>query len=234
MINEIPGLDPLPSATTTVWRYMGFSKFVSLLETGALWFARADTFEDTHEGLLPLKTRQEWANLSKWLSGQRAKTYVSCWHSNDYESVGMWKAYLGGEPGVVVETDIGKLKASLSSYPEVIYFGAVKYIDFTKDELEGWQRSPNILHPIMHKRRFFAYEREIRAVINTMSDTSLQAANKGEMGIPVSVNLSDLIRRVRTATGSGGWFVRLVEAVVKRYGLSVPVIRSEIDELPAT
>ncbi len=232
MIHEIPGLDPLPPKTTKIWRYMGFSKFVSFLETNTLWFARADTFEDTFEGLLPLRTHLQWGNLSNWMSQQRAKTYVNCWHANDYESVGMWKAYLGAEPGVVVETTLGKLGDCLSSYSEVIYLGSVKYLDYTKDELEGWQQSPNIFHPIMHKRRFFDFEREIRAVINTMSDTSLQAAGKGAMGIPVPVKLEDLIISARPSTGAAGWFVSTVEAVLRRYGLRIPVVRSAIDELP--
>ena len=36
-----------------LWRYMDLSKFVSLIETNALWMARVDTFRDQHEGRFP-------------------------------------------------------------------------------------------------------------------------------------------------------------------------------------
>jgi len=44
-----------------IWRYMDFSKLVSMLEDKALFFARADAFEDAFEGSYPLanvKARQ--------------------------------------------------------------------------------------------------------------------------------------------------------------------------------
>jgi hypothetical protein len=33
-----------------IWRYMDFTKFVSLLDRSALFFARADKFKDQFEG----------------------------------------------------------------------------------------------------------------------------------------------------------------------------------------
>ncbi len=40
----------LPPDATTLWRYMGFAKFIDLLETQTLWFPRTDQFEDPLEG----------------------------------------------------------------------------------------------------------------------------------------------------------------------------------------
>ena len=39
-----------PHDDSKLWRYMDLSKFVSFLSTGALFFTRADRFEDTWEG----------------------------------------------------------------------------------------------------------------------------------------------------------------------------------------
>ena len=36
----------LPDDSTTIWRYMGFSKFISLLNSSALYFIVANRFED--------------------------------------------------------------------------------------------------------------------------------------------------------------------------------------------
>lgn len=55
-----PVLSPLPTFNTpddeqVVWRYMSFSKFMSLISSGSLWFARADILQasDPMEGRVP-------------------------------------------------------------------------------------------------------------------------------------------------------------------------------------
>jgi hypothetical protein len=37
-----------------IWRYMNFTKFVSLLKERSLYFARSDKFEDIYEGKAPM------------------------------------------------------------------------------------------------------------------------------------------------------------------------------------
>ena len=43
-----------PPADTILWRYMDFTKFVSLLEKRSLFFARADKLGDPFEGATPI------------------------------------------------------------------------------------------------------------------------------------------------------------------------------------
>lgn len=50
-----------PSHNATLWRYMDFSKYVSLLSTSSLYFARSDAFEDLLEGAQGIK-----ANKPAW------------------------------------------------------------------------------------------------------------------------------------------------------------------------
>ena len=42
----------IPPIETKLWRYMDFAKFVSLLESRALFFVRADKLDDPFEGAL--------------------------------------------------------------------------------------------------------------------------------------------------------------------------------------
>ena len=42
----------------TVWRYMSFPKFMSLLTYQALWFSKLNMLEDKYEGTIPAKTKQ--------------------------------------------------------------------------------------------------------------------------------------------------------------------------------
>ena len=51
MYEEHPVFNPPPD-DAILWRYMDFTKFVSLLEKQALFFARADKLGDSFEGSL--------------------------------------------------------------------------------------------------------------------------------------------------------------------------------------
>src|ERR1700730_7601931 len=52
MISEHPSFTH-PSNQTRLWRYMDLSKFVALIQTAKLHFARADTLGDPFEGSVP-------------------------------------------------------------------------------------------------------------------------------------------------------------------------------------
>src|SRR5689334_3019212 len=103
MFSVKPSYD-MPDEHTTIWRYMDFAKFVSLLDKEALYFARADTFDDKFEGAIPkptIKAREALVletgtplveeTLRAWSQGMqnvRQWIFVNCWHINSYESVG--------------------------------------------------------------------------------------------------------------------------------------------------
>ena len=50
MASEHPVFKAPSDPKTTLWRYMDFTKYVALLESEKLFFARADTLGDPHEG----------------------------------------------------------------------------------------------------------------------------------------------------------------------------------------
>ena len=49
MYEQYRGISP-PPLDAVLWRYMPYNHFASLLEHPALWFTRADRFNDEHEG----------------------------------------------------------------------------------------------------------------------------------------------------------------------------------------
>ncbi len=49
----------LPDPDSLLWRYLDFPKYVSLLATRQLFFARVDTFNDPYEGAKGLKVRKD-------------------------------------------------------------------------------------------------------------------------------------------------------------------------------
>ncbi len=43
----------VPPDDTPLWRYLDFARFMALLASASLWFARADTFSDQYELAVP-------------------------------------------------------------------------------------------------------------------------------------------------------------------------------------
>jgi hypothetical protein len=94
---------PSADGSTKAWRYMDFTKFVSLLDSNALFFSRADRLSDAWEGAHTVEnlrqrptaigaseseTTAEMMNgVSLFHRSLRLHTFVSCWHLNSVESV---------------------------------------------------------------------------------------------------------------------------------------------------
>ncbi len=52
MLQSDPNLS-VPPDDTPLWRYLDFARFMALLDSASLWFARADTFSDPYELAVP-------------------------------------------------------------------------------------------------------------------------------------------------------------------------------------
>ena len=162
MYAENLDLDP-PSGDATLWKYLDFAKFVSLLQRRELHFARTDKLGDPFEGTYP---RRNWTlsqdsgeALAEIAEINRSSILVDCWHQNDYESEAMWKLYADWRRGLVVKTTFLDMRQSYIC-PEPISVGAVRYIDYESDQIDLTSQ----LEPYITKRRSFEHEREVRAI----------------------------------------------------------------------
>jgi hypothetical protein len=230
-----------------LWRYMDFTKFVSLLEQRALFFSRADLLGDPYEGATTHFNREnahrvyQFPNLDQFLSGRavinermRQWTFVNCWHMNDVESAAMWRLYAQTTEAVAVQTTYQKLADAL---PTNVLMGQVRYISYEKD----WLPEGNTYYAYTHKRHSFEHEREVRAIFSKrptrtdakdghpVIDTS---ANNPEGGRLIPVNLEGVLENVYVAPTAPAWFSSLVSAVLKRYELNLPVHSSSLDKRP--
>ena len=150
-------------ASVKVWRYLDLPRFIWLLSTGALAFARVDSLEDPFEGSIPPAIYEQWKSHSAELvatasRGLRKQAFVSCWHANNAESEAMWRLYCGSHEGIALQTTYEKLDASL---PQGIFLGQITYLDYECDT----QPPTDTLALLMRKRQAFAHEHEIRALI---------------------------------------------------------------------
>ncbi len=156
-----------------IWRYMDFTKLVSLIDTKKLYFTRADKFDDPFEGSYPklnILGREAFfkdLNERKEVAGQGNTfkppeifkhmpkyTAVNCWHMNPYESVAMLSLYLKSDEGVAIQSTFSRLKESFLT-KEDLYMGTVKYINYETEFVDP----TNLYSPFVHKRKSFEHEK---------------------------------------------------------------------------
>lgn len=238
-----------------IWRYMDFTKFLSVLEARSLYFRRADKFEDPFEGSYPRINVEARQNVPQYVPAEHKGkfmevmdkigdanrhwpryTAINCWHLNNHESAAMWPLYSKSSEGIAIQTTYRKFLESFSSVEEDVFVGKVKYIDYDKEWIDTDNLLAPILTPFTHKRKSFEHEREVRAVVTRWPvdngigmDFNKETINHG-LSIPVDLNL--LIESIYIAPKAQAWFADLVSAVVKRYGYHYDVIHSNLDEQP--
>lgn len=152
-----------------IWRYVDFTKSVSLLDSRALFFSRADMLGDPYEGSLSFYNKAVWPllyseTMSKAINSatshnfwMRQWTFINCWHMNEVESAAMWQLYSKSHEAVAIQSTYEDLHRLV---PEQTYIGIVKYIDYKTQ----WMPEGNAFYPYVHKRKSFEHERELRAV----------------------------------------------------------------------
>ena len=186
MYEELDGINP-PNDEDILWRYTNFEVFVNLLDTEALYFTRADKFEDPYEGFIPQSIMDAYKQslrrftpaefveaIMKQHEASRKYVMCNCWHRNVIESMAMWEKYHMRNSGVAIKTTMQKMKNSLLS-EHSIYIGKIEYIYENTDE-EQYMR--NFLQseiplakkltyfPYFQKRKEYEHEQEVRLIVD--------------------------------------------------------------------
>jgi len=215
-----------PSAK--IWRYMDFTKFVSILETQSLYFPRIDELGDPYEYAIPQETLKRWNNAAAFVDCFKPCLYVSCWHRNEYEAA-LWKLYLKSDEGIAIQSTATRFAKSFGNHEDPVFIGEVSYIDYDKHDIQAG----NMYSYAMFKRKSYEHENEIRAVTSpsiTLEDgRRIMSDGDGRVGLLIPVKLSELIESVYVAPMTPTWFVDLVKAVLNRYGLKVEVKQSSLE-----
>jgi hypothetical protein len=205
-------------ASVRVWRYLDLPRFIWLLSTGALAFARVDTLEDPFEGSVPRAVYEKWKSRHADLvatarRGLRKHAFVSCWHANDTESEAMWRLYCGSHDGIALQTTYEKLDASL---PNGIFLGAIQYLDYACDS----DAPRDTLALLMRKRQAFEHEHEIRALIwPSSSPPGLVPPNLEEDAHVINVPWSakDSLERIYVSPYAEEWYRDVVVSVMEKF-----------------
>lgn len=234
----------LPPDSAKVWRYIGLAKFLSMLDTSSLWFARIGTFDDAYEGTLSLPAfeafhaqvaaeqqldPQDSSDLSRVIfsalsHSSRLGSFVNCWHRNEGESAALWKIYSG--ESLAIQSDVGRLKRCFhAERRRQIQLGQVEYVEDPEGEVTD---KADLTKALLTKRSVFDYEREIRAFMFDWPPVETAADFDGldiPAGFPVSVDLNILIECVYVSPNQTGWFKSLIESTLARYGYGKKLVK---------
>ena len=238
-----------PPGQAVLWRYMDFTRFLSLLDKQALFFARVDKLGDPFEGTLPRANIEvmwpKWYSGAqmRWAATRRMFTHfhrenrkfvvVNCWHEGDHETDFMWSRYASVGSGIAVKTDFASLLESIDTDESVMsWAGRVNYADYAAGPI-----AENPPAAYFHKRISFQHESEVR-VLRMLRH---HKTPRGELdldrevvpvGTYVHIDLAVLVREVVVSPLAEDWFVELVQSVINKYDLKTALRKSELSSEP--
>jgi hypothetical protein len=238
-----------------LWRYLDLSEFLWLLTARALYFSRLNQFDDKWEGKLTAglieriekggeiqqimedeKESEEFALLLLKKSVKAAHLIygINCWHSNDVESVAMWKLYTQGKDGVAIQKTVSRLKTCLSHERRNFFIEEVDYVDH--ETLTPDEPTPiRFIRPLVTKRRSFRHETEVRVILERMRGNERDeffGLLRTEFGETVSVDLPTLLQKIVVAPDYPIWAIESLQEQVTAAGLSLQIEKSDLLRLP--
>lgn len=206
---KVPHLPVPRDPRTPVWRYLNFAKFVWLLEAEAVFFPYAEQFPDAMEG----GGRRTHPGTGR--KTQRAA--VSSWHASDHESEAMWRLYSPMQEALALRSTYHRLRRAL---PDYVRIHLVQYGDAPSAS------DDDPLLPFFYKRKAYEHEKELRAVIDQSQAT--EKAIEEQTGWHLRVDVGELLECVYVSPFAQRWFYELVQGILRRYRLPIPVEYSEL------
>ncbi len=244
----------VPNKDTLLWRYQDFPKFVSLLDSGELFFTRADYFDDTFEGARGFyfqkdaiyeSMKPEFSLKAKSLlfkkgndnpteeevdslAMEEVKTFIKFQEQKRKEYfVSCWHANeRESEAMWKLYISAKNQGVAIQTTMERLCYSVGK----TGFEVGGVNyisfEEPLKVNdvPIWYKRTAFKHENEVRAIFKETGSTI--------EGMPVKMDLDMLIDKVYVSPSAPVWFANLVKSVLMKYGLNKKVEYSKLDENP--
>lgn len=244
----------LPSKDALLWRYQDFPKFVSLLDSGNLFFTRADKFFDVFECARGFNFQKDdiyqSMKIPLTLSVKRALRS----EGNENPSEDEIETRLKLETEKVIEEQQNKRKdyfvscwhnnereseamwklyvsakdqgiAIQTTTERLCYSLGKTGFDIGEVNYISYEKPLGVDdEPIWYKRTAFSHEREVRVVYKD--------AGSSKTGLPIAVDLDMLIEKVYVSPSAPVWFTELVRSVMEKYGLNKSVEQSKLDASP--
>jgi hypothetical protein len=238
----------VPTSKTVLWRYMDFSKFVSLISTETLYFCRIDKLDDPFEGAMGSEELEElWCNhYLKFFrdSVTNPPPGYSCTLSDaeiEASAQRLLKEFRTGNTNKSQATFVNcwyeaehesdamwRLYSQQSQYAIAVRTTVGRLRKCAGEHttigrmryIDYSKQFPDIGYPHFFKRKSFEHEREVRSVIIEMESDCV--------GKNVPVDLQSLIQEIKISPLSPPWFMTVVQDIKEKYGLNVSVTHSSL------
>ncbi len=248
----LPALLP-PDDAVKIWRFMDLKKFMDIIQSRALYFARADQFDDPFEGArgntgdedlyvetLANTIREQIPDqqtLSDETLRENARIVIQSLNDAGYGSKHMYQTFISCWHRNEVESDaMWRLYTKDLSQGVAIQSTCGRLRDaFLKEHMRG----PITIAPVEYidynpplglsdnpcwfKKKEFRQENEVRAIISF--DFKQEDAPIGWLQ---PINPAVLIENLYVSPTAAQWFVDLVKDLVGRYGYSFNVVQSKL------
>jgi hypothetical protein len=226
-----------------IWRYMDLAKYLAILQRRSLFLPRATMLGDPFEGSstkLMVAAREQLLQritpnhptihnqLGQHFKDMVQKYLISCWHMNEHESAAMWSLYLRSNEGVCIQSTYRRLRSCL---PNCVHIGEVEYVNYDTEVFSA----ENLLNLIMHKRKSFEHERELRAVFWEVDGTPAAQTYRAKIepaGLSIPIDLLSLIEKIYISPTAEAWLANVIHEATSKYDLPIPVMQSTLAESP--
>ena len=242
----------IPGADSTLWRYMDFAKYISILTTSSLYFPRADKLNDLFEGAKGLKkNKDKWdehyfafckmaiknppeghiCTLSDHEIDQRANELLngleSCGKQHrKHTFISCWHENTFESEAMwrLYSSFLDNAVAVKTSYQK-LYISLGRNPSINIGRVKYMDLSHNyagINDAFWRKRKSFEHEKEVRAL--------LVDRNCNEEGKLIKCDFRLLIEEVFVSPSAKQWFINVINDVHKKFKIEARVSKSELVE----
>lgn len=131
---------------------------------------------------------------------------------NEKQSVPLWQTYAQDGKAVAIKSTMARLRKALDKSDVTVHGSVVQYRDYAKDVTP----MGNLLNTFIHKRSEFAFENELRILAWR---TDMMDSSETPVGMPIAVELKDLIDKVYLAPKASVDFEPRIRELLDRAGL---------------
>jgi hypothetical protein len=234
---------------TSIYRYISIEEFISIIESREIalmqiahqWESNeAKKAKHTIQALEKYSENNEFdednkkklIEFAESIKAHLEKMYGSSWTRND-NSDALWKIYSESGTGVLVKTNIQKLKDSLSKIenPNVMYaVGKIIYKD--NISLESILQEKKFYFGFEHfliKKKAFVHEDEIRAIILPRPESNEKISGFNENCIKAPIP-DDFIEEIIIDPRAEDWYVDSIKSLIKskKWLGNIPVKKSDL------
>ena len=173
-----------------VWRYVPFSKFISMLTYQAIWFPKLNILQDQYEGMMPKVTKDMMDTkfhemkknfpsdmhlqfdqmASRNEEDSRELLLVNCWFLDESESERMWDEYGKNNDAVAIQSTVRQLHKNIGVPHDyhATHMGRVEYEDHEKYLMTAYEANQGYERAFIKDVSKFSHEQELRIItLNT-------------------------------------------------------------------